>query len=210
MTTGDGILYSTILLILVFLGYKISVANKWKATLKILVPSVLVPLFIFIGWVWYEEVGGGLFKGEPEFLTSIQNITVGMPMVDVILLKGAPDSSGDSSSYDSSGDINDSSYKFYNFSYGSGNLYVRSNELDIVSMVCSSYDSDTRSRTKEVVISELGEPSDFSINASGTKQFLNFITPTDDYVSIEFYQNKASAVCLSHDPLKYIEEYQAP
>ena len=85
MTLGEGILWSTILILLALSVYQISIRKKWGLVGKGFGGLILVGGLITVGiWGWLE------YQKRPQKLIELDGIELGMSFVDVTLKKGMP------------------------------------------------------------------------------------------------------------------------
>lgn len=98
MTIGDGIFYSTILLVLAGSIYAISIKGAWKVVGKVFGVLVLAGMVVGGALVGYEQYQNRPQPApKPEELvaaTEFMGIELGAPRVDVTLSKGAPEFEG--------------------------------------------------------------------------------------------------------------------
>jgi len=83
MTLGEGIFWSTVLILVAFFLYQVSVKRKWKTVGKVFAILVLVGALIgggFWGWNVYES--------RPRIMGELGGVRLGMSPVEVKLLKG--------------------------------------------------------------------------------------------------------------------------
>ncbi len=85
MTIGDGIFWSTVLILLSAAIYQISIRKKWKLVGKMV---ALLLLFGVVGgaaiWGWYS------YNNRPSPVAELNGIRLGMSPVEVKLVKGPP------------------------------------------------------------------------------------------------------------------------
>jgi len=90
MTLGEGIFWSTVLILVTFFLYQVSVKKKWKTVGKVFTILVLVGALIgggFWGWNVYEL--------RPQIMGELDGVRLGMSPVEVKLVKGAPTTEGE-------------------------------------------------------------------------------------------------------------------
>ena len=93
MSLGEGIFYSTVLLVIAGLFYFISINSKWKIVAKTARGLVLLGLVIGVGFWAYHLYGNRSFpKEEIIAVTEYMGIKLGAPRVEVTLAHGVPKS----------------------------------------------------------------------------------------------------------------------
>ncbi len=173
MTIGDGIFYSTILLVLAGAIYAISVRGKWKTAGKVFSVFVLVVAVsyaIFYGYDQYQSRPQSSASEPLAAVTEYMGVKLGASRVDVTLKHGLPERESNPIRPDG---------KKQDVLYYDGFAVTLSGEevANFAYMVCSDgsytygrellgigiYESEDR------VISLLGAPSSESIDADGLK-----------------------------------------
>lgn len=87
MTLGDGILFSTVLIILTIAAWRLTVNRKWK--LIGMITGVVVALLAILVGVWMAYLR---YESRPQDVTEVGGIRLGMTPVEVTLAKGEPTS----------------------------------------------------------------------------------------------------------------------
>jgi hypothetical protein len=209
MTLGDGILWSTILLLLAAGVYQISIRKKWKLVGKVF--GVLVLLGAVIG-------GGGWgvywYMNRPAMATELNGIRLGMSLVDVSILKGEPmNSETEPELRESDGD------------YGMGWGFRDDGDKDTFLMVFFRGDSPqtvsvirvcqqggyhkvldiSQFSTEKGVIQRLGEPSKVSIDKDGLSKYISY---EQWNVAYEIEKGKVRTLCIDQSGgMTYGDEY---
>lgn len=209
MTLGDGILWSTVLILLAAAIYQISVRHKWK--LVGITIGTLIASGGIIGagvWAW------AAYKDRPYVVEEYRDIKLGMRQVDVTLLKGAPDEnhSGDVDYNEKSGTY--SLVLIFDYVNNGGSylavVFVGDSESSlVVNRVCrkGGY-SDLLGfgplDTELEVIKKLGEPSRVSIDSKGLSKWINY---EQWNVVYEITEGNVDIRCMTKSPMSYKDEF---
>lgn len=203
MTIGEGIFWSTIVIVMFVSIVLLSKYGKWKTFFKCF--SVLLGLggAISLG-VW----GFLQYENRPQKMDSLNGIHLGMSEVDVTLAKGEPD---DQSEFDPTPDGFRKFLLYGNFKESYTYAILRgSKESMIVTDVCdkggygrvlgfSKYSSE------KSLIEKLGEPSNISINDKGTEKILSF---EQWNAAFEIAKGSVIKVCVTSRPqMRYSTEF---
>lgn len=165
MSLGTSILLIAIFGGILYAIYKINQKRKWKLVLKI--SAVIVLLIVVIsagiwGYYWYQD--------RPHVASTLGKVSLGMSPVEVTLELGKPTEEI----------IDEENQKRYLYKDYSGLRYIIVfDQVDKASLICTEeyyyeifglgvYDSE------EKIIKKLGEPTNVSINESGTSKFISY------------------------------------
>lgn len=94
MTTGEGIIWSTVLILVVASAWRISANGSWKKVIKIFGSLLLFIAAIAIGVEIYKW-----FDRRPKKFTGLQEIELGMLESEVLVNLGQPAERNDQESY---------------------------------------------------------------------------------------------------------------
>tara|TARA_R110000772_G_scaffold223546_1_gene334084 strand:- start:4627 stop:5265 length:639 start_codon:yes stop_codon:yes gene_type:complete len=178
MTLGDGIFWSTVLILLATGIYYLSAKKKWKIFGKMLGLLILVGVVISGGvWGWLK------YQDRPQVTTTLGGISLGMEPVEVSLELGEPTNKIALNEVDDPRPGSEFGLTWIYASSGSSRLVVRfygSGSKNLTTaIICSSdiyakvagvgrYDSE------EQVIERLGEPTNVSISPGGTSKWISY------------------------------------
>lgn len=172
MTVGEGILWSTVLIIVFVSIVLLTKHGRWKTFAKVLGIALVLGVLIGAGtWFYFK------YQNRPQVVSSLNGINLGMSEVDVTLVKGAadrvlnPDQTPDGSRKTL---VYEGSLDSYTYAILRG-----SKEGMVVTDICDmggygrvlgfgTYSSE------EDVVEKLGEPSNVSINEKGTRKLLSY------------------------------------
>jgi hypothetical protein len=213
MTIGDGIFYSTILLVLAGSIYAISVRGKWKTVGKVF------SVFVLVG-----AVGGGIFYGYDQYqsrpqsspppakpeplaaVTEYMGIQLGASRVDVTLKHGLPEQESSPTRPDGK--------KQDVLTYDDFSVTLRGEEVaNFVYMVCSDGSwpnardllGISNNWSEDGVISILGAPSSESIDADGLKKIMNY---RELNLSLVLAEGRVDEICMTEGgSIRWFEEY---
>lgn len=207
MTLGEGIFYSTFLVIVVWSIYQISRHKKWKAVGKGFV--LLAFVFTVIGagvWGWIA------YQARPQLVKEFAGFELGMRPVDVTLAIGEPkgklaakedeDGTYHMFWFHSEGDYDWSTNVYLSFFGDSEDnltlericLYSGSGHLLTIGLG----DSET------AVIEKLGNPTSTSIDNEGLIKILNY---TEWLVAYQIKAGKVTRSCATSAPMSFRVEY---
>ena len=199
MTIGEGILWSTILVIIFVSILLLTKHQRWRAFLKGLGVVLGFVVLAGVGWWGYVQYGD-----RPKLATSLQDISLGMTQVEVTLVKGKPDrvlTDEDSETLIYDRGESDSDAVF---------LRGKTPEELVVRDVCStsSYGSVQgigRFSSENKLIEKLGEPSSVSINRDGTEKI---VTYPEWNAAYGIKRGEVSRYCITSRPaMKFKAEY---
>ena len=90
MSIGEGIFWSTALVLIFVIGYQLSVRGKWVKVGKLTAILILIGILGGVGfWQW------DAYENRPRLIKEFIGIRIDMAPVDVKLAKGAPTKEGD-------------------------------------------------------------------------------------------------------------------
>jgi hypothetical protein len=209
MTIGDGIFYSTILLVLAGAIYAISVRGKWKTTGKVFSVFVLVVAVcggIFYGYDQYQSRPQSSASEPLAAITEYMGVKLGASRVDVTLKHGLPEK--ESSTVTPAGEKQDV------LTYDNFSVTLRGEEVpNFAYIVCSdgsyTYGGELLGvgiyASEDRVISLLGAPSSESIDADGLKKILNY---KELNLSIVLAEGRVDEICMTEGgSIRWFEEY---
>ena len=204
MTLGEGIIWSTLLIITFISILLLTKHKKWKSFSKILLSFVGVGGIIAIS-MWQFSI----YENRPKLMTSLNKVNLGMREVDVTLAKGEPDKVFNH---------DDSEIAYKTLVYGDlleSFTFVslrKVSDLIVVTDICSNdkysnvlgfsgYSSETG------IIKKLGRPENVSINEKGTSKIISY--PKWN-ASFNIKKNNVTLVCVtSRQNRKFSAEYKA-
>lgn len=203
MTIGEGIFWSTIVLVSFAAIFLLTKKKLWKKVLKGFV-FVAGLAALIAGGFWLYDIYGN----RPQVMSSLGGIRLGMSEVDVTLKKGKPDEKHELNK------ISDKYRKYLLYRYKRGaNLYAifdGKKDTMIVTVVCESVISGRvlgfkhYSLEKEIV-DKLGPPSQLSINQDATRKILSY--PKWN-AAFETEKGKITEACVtSRSQIRYSVEY---
>lgn len=85
MTTGNAIVLSTVLLILTWIGWKITQASRWKTVGKMLAGFAILAILIAAVFVTYDWL-----RLRPTKVEELHRVRLGMSLPEVIVEAGEP------------------------------------------------------------------------------------------------------------------------
>jgi hypothetical protein len=209
MTIGDGILWSTLLVLLSVAIYQVSIRQKWKLLGKIIGLVILVCVAGGAGlWAWYK------YSNRPSPVLELNGVRLGMSPVEVKLAKGSPTAEATET-----GDKQDREFKLgWVFSSDGSDerteviFYGPTTESAKASIVCGRGGYSTvlglgRFNSKKDVIEKLGQPTAESISKDALSKLMSF-KPFN--VAFELTKDQVTAVCVAESGrVGYIEEYSS-
>ena len=201
MSLGDGILYSTILILLAAGIYQVTTFKKWKLVGKVFAVLVLIGVVVaagFWGWIRYQD--------RPQISTELAGIQLGMSQLDVRLVLGEPDENlppnpfldliPDSPPYESSW--------YYVPKFDGGRTLLisfvgDSAENSTASFICQRYGSGvvagvSRFYSEQMIIDKLGEPTHISIHYKGTSKYISY---EQWKAAFEIEQKRVRKICVT-------------
>jgi hypothetical protein len=213
MTIGDGIFYSTILLVLAGSIYAVSIKGKWKAVGKAFGVITVAGIAIGGALVGYEQFQNQEPEPEPEQLMAVieyMGVKLGAPRVDVTLSHGVPNRESDRELRD---DNNYRQILFYDDFYvmlqgeESANLVSRVCTLEAINYTEKDELLDVSHFSNEDILrGMLGAPSSESINKEGTLKLMNY---EELNVSFEMKERRVDTICMVDKGLFWAEEYSS-
>ena len=208
MTVGDGILWSTVLLLLAVAAYQVSVRNKWKAAGK-MVGVLLLVVVVVVGGSW----GWNRYKDRPREVTELAGVRLGMSSVEVKLAKGAPQNEAEAKT-EREGDEYSLLWYFKDGDYSpvvQVRFYGKTEDTLKASVVCDTgasrlFGLATYSSERQVV-EKLGPPTKTSIAENGLSKVVSF-KPYKVAFAVE--KGTVTEVCISQSgTVAYAREYKA-
>lgn len=212
MTVGEGIFYSTVLLVIAGFFYFISINSKWKIVAKIIGGLVLLGLVIGGGFWAYDSYENRLLpKEELIAVTGYMGIELGAPRVEVTLAHGLPESESENTRNDVRSII---------LNYDGFAVWLTSLEPEVIPntvyRVCTLrnqlYSTDheilgiNHSSSEETVRDQFGLTSSESISKDGTERLLNY---KDLNITFQLTAREVSLICMSVSEMSFVEEYGA-
>jgi hypothetical protein len=205
MSTGAGIFWATIL-ILVVIGLRyITKSRRWRLVGAIVGGLIALGLAIGMGIYFYYQ-----YENRPTAQKGLFGIELNMSPVEVKLVLGEPLSEDNRKN---SHDEEVLSYLYRTYEWSTIDRYVRfKNEFGAwdVYMIC---DLDPGGELfnmytftpEEEVLEKLGQPTNESISDDGLRKFLTFAS---FHVAVEFEKKVVTSVCVTNDAdVSYINEY---
>lgn len=208
MTIGDGIFWSTVLILVSAAAYQASIREKWKVVGKAV---GLLMLVLAVGgaavWGWYS------YSNRPRPVSELNGVRLGMTPVEVKLAKGSPSNEKDNK-IDQDGDKPRLGWLF---SGGQATdestivVFFGTTPEDVkAAIVCAEggygnllglgpYSSE------KDIIERLGAPSSVSIHENGLSKFVSF-KPLK--VAFELTKGQVSKMCVTrYGRVAYTSEY---
>lgn len=205
MTIGDGIFWSTTLMVSFASVVLLTKSKLWIIFFKVMATLVVLGVVVGVG-IW------GYFKYEnrPQVMSSLNGIHLGMSEVDVTLQKGKP--YGVSEIIPTQHGF--SKYLLFDVLDNSYTYAILRGKKDsmVVTDICDKGGYGkvlgfNGSSSEKEVFEKLGKPSNVSINEKGTKKFLSY---PQWNAAFEVEQGKIVMVCVTsrpqiHFPIEYNE-----
>lgn len=211
MSTGEGIIWATIILLISTGFFFVTKKKKWRIVGKILGILILLVVLINVGIFAYYR-----YQESPRPQNSIYEIELGMLPVEVKLILGEPAYEGNRDNSETKQEDLYFLYKAYSWSDSNDiGKYIRFTKQDgeyRAYLICDDraneqlfgFDSYT---TEDEVIKKLGTPTNESIRADGLSKILTF---GDLNVSFTFEKNKVTSFCVTDDnEVTFVEEYES-
>ena len=203
MTIGEGILWSTLILVAFASILLLTKHKRWRAFFKGFGIFVVVCALIAIAiWAYYK------YEERPQLMTSLNGINLGMKEVDITLTKGKPD---EVSKIEPATDGFKKwlVYKSYDDSYTYVILRGPKDSM-VATNICDSGGYGRvlgfgKYSSEKDIVKKLGEPSNISINEEGTEKILSY--PKWN-AAFEFEKGNVKTVCVTDRPnVRYSTEY---
>lgn len=206
MTIGEGIFWSTVIIVAFASIVLLTKYKRWRAFFKVLAVIVAVGAALGIsGWLYYQ------YDNRPQIVTTLNGISLGMSEVDVTLQKGKPDQVSEL-------DPIEDGYRKFLLYKGFSDAYTYTilrgqKESMVVTDICDKggygrvlgfgeYSSE------EDVVEKLGKPSNVSVNEKGTEKILSYQKWN---AAFEVAQGAVTKVCVTNQPaMRYSIEYGEP
>lgn len=213
MTLGDGILWSTVLILLAAGMYQISIRKKWKLVGKVFGVVILIGAVIGGGvWGWFK------YQGRPYIAEELAGIRFGMTQLEVQLAMGEPEISLPvRGSEDSDPELGRRYGHFWVYGGTDGvervltiRFYGDAPEELGAAIVCERDGFNKvlgigRFNSEKTVIDKLGEPTSVSIDSEGLKKYISY---EQWGVAYEIEQRKVRRYCIIESgPMTYYTEY---
>ena len=205
MSIGEGILWSTIIIIVFVSIILITKNRRWMTFLKVFMALVIVGAVIGLAIWLYQK-----YEARPQVVTELSGISLGMREVDVTLIKGKPDKTIDARNRGEDDSRKILLYKLYG---GDRIVVVLDGPEDqrVVNVICvrGGYEGvlgfNSYSYEKEIV-ETLGEPKTVSIDSAGTDKMISY--PRWN-AAFEITKGKVLEVCITDkdNGLVYTQEY---
>lgn len=211
MSLGEGILWSTILILLAAGIYLVTSRKKWKLVGKVFAVLVLIGAVIG-GGIW----GWASYRSRPVVVQELYGVRIGMTPLEIKLTKGKPHivfpdaltepteeqmqslpwwvikENPDSRDYLTVGFAKGGESDFY-----VDEICQRNSILHVLGFAEGDSESE--------VIDRLGEPSYISISADGLSKYISYERWK---VTYEIEKGEVSAICISESGrLAYDPEY---
>lgn len=204
MTVGEGIFWSTILVVSFIYIALITKHNRWLGFFKVVAVIILLGALIGVGAWLYSR-----YQDRPQIVTSLNSISLGMSEVDVTLAKGEPDQISDL-------DATPDGFRKFLIYNKIGDSYTYailrgSKESMIVTEICDKggYGEVLGFGVQTPInriIEKLGEPASVSINKNGTEKLISYPRWNSAF---ELAQGSVMKVCVTSQPeIRYSEEYK--
>jgi hypothetical protein len=208
MTVGDGIFWSTVLILFAAAVYHISIRNKWKVVGK------TIGVFLVIGAMGTGAIWGYFsYKNRPTPTTELNGVRLGMTPLEVRLAKGAP-----TTEEEAKGEKEDEKVKLgWQFRGELGDestvviFYGSTTDTMKVAIVCARGGYSTllglgRHSNEKDVIKKLGQPSTVSISKDGLSKIMSF---ESFKVAYELTKGQVTELCVTESGgVNYVEQYQ--
>lgn len=203
MTVGEGIVWSTVLVIVFASIVLLTKRQRWKTFGKVVgIALGLGAVVSAVTWLYYE------YQSRPQVVSSLNGITLGMSELDVTLTKGVPDET-------SKPDLASDGFRkvlLYKGSYDSYTYVILRGpeEKIVVTEICDKggygrvlgfgeYSSESD------VIRKLGTPSNVSVNEQGTAKLMSF---SQWNAAFEVEKGSVVKICVTNRPqMRYSVEH---
>ena len=209
MSIGDGIFWSTLLVLAFISILLISKNHKWMLIFKSLLAIMLIATIgagVYFGYLYYQNM--------PKPIYELNNVRLGMSKIDVTLEKGEPDNIIDNrdeknKNLDSGGFPLIYIYRNQHYKNKETVIYFTyNNEVLSVDTICDYKNAKILGISKytkeKTLYRKLGEPSNTSINKEGTEKTVSF----DKYnFAAIISKGEVNYLCVLDGKLGYSEEY---
>ena len=205
MTVGEGILWSTVL-VLSFTSIVLLTKHKrwrtfWKAVALFLILGSVVGVVI---WLYLQ------YQDRPQVMASLNGINLGMSEVEITLAKGEPDQISELDPLDDGfrkfllykGSLNDYTYAILRGPEGAMSVTAICDKGGYGKVLgFGDYTSEKR------LVEKLGAPASTSINKEGTEKLLTY---PQWNAAFEIAKGSVIKVCVtSREEVRYSEEYDS-
>ena len=188
MTLGQGIFWSTVLVVITFAVHQISVRRKWRTAGKF-IGACLFALFLVAASTW----GWFAYQNRLQVATELDGISLGMTPLEVRLAKGAPTSEIERDA--------DKLVFYYRPGSGSETLIFFSKDLGQLraTQICiiQGYERVLGfgpGSSEKHIVKRLGKPDETSINIDATSKLISFRRWN---VSYTIERGRVQDVCIS-------------
>jgi hypothetical protein len=210
MTLGDGIFWSTVLVLLAAAIYQMSIRKKWKTVGKVFGVVILAGAAIGGGaWAW-DAYNNAEEEFVPSVVTALGGIRLGMSPVEVKLAKGMPETENEPTPNEQGKFVMDwaigGMFPVVFFGDSPNNMKV--------ALICQSESAFLpgdllglrRNDTESAVIERLGPPTHESISADALSKTISF---EQWKVAYTITQGRISGWCVTESgSVTYSDEYQ--
>lgn len=206
MTIGEGIFWSTVILVTFASIVLLTRYKRWRAFFKVLAILAWIGMTLGISvWLYFK------YDNRPQIMSTLNDISLGMSEVDVTLQKGEPDKVSEL------GPSTDGYRKFLLYkgvsdSYTYVTLKGQKDSM-VVTDICDEGGYGRvlgfgQYSSEEDIIEKLGKPSSASINEKGTEKILSY---PEWNAAFELAQGTVTSVCVTNGPaMRYSAEYGEP
>ncbi len=208
MTLGEGIFWSTVLILTAAAVCQVSIRRWWKTVGKVFGVQVLIGGIIGAGvWGWFE------YQDRPYVVEELAGLRLGMTPVEVQLAKGKPIGGSDEEPFEQDDEfrmgwiLGGNEYDPWHAVIFFGDA---PNEMEL-GIVCE-HDGSTsllgikRSMSGDGVIKKLGQPSHESIHRDGLSKTISYEKWN---VSYEIKKGQVIKMCISHSgKVVYADQYE--
>ncbi len=203
MTIGDGIFWSTVILVTFASIVLVTKKRRWGTFFKVLVIFVALGAVIGAGvWLYFK------YENRPQVMSSLNGISLGMSEVDVTLQKGEPDQIDER-------DTTPDGFRKILVYKGTSDSYTYAilrggKDSRVVTNICDKggygrvlgfgqYSSEMD------VLEKLGEPSSVSVSEQGTEKILSY---PQWNAAFKLAKGNITTVCVTNRPkMRFSVEY---
>jgi hypothetical protein len=216
MSTGEGIVASTALLIATFFIWQITLHQKWKIVGKWVAITTATGLLVGTGlWQWksrYGHVQASAISQLPEAQTELGDIRLNSTQLDLKLKKGKPNQISESTENDGR-----AAWKYSSRFRDDPELTVifdKDNEAknqSLVAIICAEGGALSLLGIKEFaneasIRTKLGDPTDISIRIDGLAKMISY---KQWNAAFQLEEDSVRAVCISNSgKVRFGEEYK--
>jgi len=211
MTLGDGILWSTVLILTAAAIYQFSVRKLWNTVGKVSTVVVLIGAVVgggFVGWNHY--------KLRPHIVNEIGELRLGMTPLEVTLAKGEPINSDSTEPFRPSipsVHVWRMRWLYRPVGYDDALIFVafggETPDDLTTNIICQrggyfSVLNNTLRNSEKDVVDWLGEPSNVNIAKDGLSKYISY---EQWQVSYEIAKGNIRQICISNIPMTYQDEH---